>query len=156
MPARMSNESRPSDDPPESEFEKPRCLLPDGCKDLIEVLRVRKASELIAMLSDPPEGLLPSGHLTDPGTIESLAAALGLKFSQVAALLSQPPIGLPCVALPDPVTIDSLAAALGLKPSEIVGILAGLDDFTSHDGALDFATASAVCSLCGVAAQKLT
>jgi hypothetical protein len=115
-----------SDDPPQSEPEKPRFLLPDGCSDLIDALRFyRQIDEAEPSQSAPP----PSTDL---------------------------PQSLPkSVALPDPVDIRELASALHIKPFQVIGSLMQLDIYCSLNAPLDFDTATSVCANYGVVATKV-
>ncbi len=117
------------EDTPHQEHEKPRfLLLPDGCKDLIDALRLQQKQGEASELADPDV---------------SLSAA-------------EPPQELPSsVTLPDPVSIRDLASALHLKPYKVVCSLIRLKIFASLNAKLDFNTASTVCSHYGVAATKV-
>ena len=117
------------EDNPQKEPEKPRfLLLPDGCKDLIDALRLQQQQ------AEAPELAYPI-----------------VSFSPV-----EPPQELPAsVMLPDPVSIRDLALALHLKPYKVVGSLIRLNVFASLNTEIDFNTASTVCSHYGVAATKV-
>ena len=117
------------EDTPQHEHERPRfLLLPDGCKDLIDALRLPQKQGDASGLADP--------HI-------SFSAA-------------EPPQELPSsVTLPDPVSIRDLASALHLKPYKVVCSLIRLKIFASLNAELDFNTASTVCSYYGVAATKV-
>jgi hypothetical protein len=114
------------EDTPQPESEKPRFLLPDGCKDLIDALRIQQQTDEAESL---PEAPAPSTDLPQP-----------LPTS---------------VALPNPVIVRDLASALHLKPFEIIGSLMRLKVFLSLGDRLDFDTASALCSHYGVTATKV-
>ncbi|MCX6855320.1 MAG: hypothetical protein NTV80_10495 [Verrucomicrobia bacterium] len=123
------------EDTPQQEHEKPRfLLLPDGCKDLIDALRLQQQQ------GEVPEVAYPHVLVTaaEPTTA------------------SEPPQALPSsVTLTDPVSIRDLASALHLKPYKVVYTLIRLKIFVSDlDAELDFDTASMVCSHYGVAATK--
>jgi hypothetical protein len=116
------------EDTPQPEPEKPRFLLPDGCKDLIDALRLQQ--------QQPEEAELPEPGISTPAddTPQPLPAS---------------------VALPDPVIVRDLAFALHLKPFQVVGSLMQFNVFASLNTALDFNTASTLCSHYGVAATKV-
>ena len=57
---------------------KPRFLLPDGCKDLIDVIRLQEAGK------EQEESVVT---LPDPVVLSDLAKALHLESSQVVASL---------------------------------------------------------------------
>jgi hypothetical protein len=117
------------EDTPKQQPEKPRfLLLPDGCKDLIDVLRLQQQQADAPVLAYPTVSFSPA----------------------------EPPQELPAsVTLPDPVSVRALASALHLKPYEIVGSLTRFKIFTSFNTELDFNTASTLCSHYGVAAIKV-
>jgi hypothetical protein len=117
------------EDTPQQEDEKPRfLLLPDGCKDLLDALRLRQQEE-----KDPK-----------------------LSYPHVSISIAEPPQALPSsVTLPDPVSIRDLASALRLRPFKIIHSLIRLKIFASLDAELDFNTASTVCSQYGVVAIKV-
>jgi hypothetical protein len=69
--------AEPADDPPDPE--KPRFLLPDGCKDLIDALHLRDAPHL------PPSSPIV---IPDPVTILELASLLRVKpFELLSSLM---------------------------------------------------------------------
>jgi hypothetical protein len=115
------------EDTPQPEPEKPRFLLPDGCKDLIDALRLQQQS-----------------------------AEAELSEVDISTRADATPQPLPAsVALPDPVIVRDLASALHLKPFQVVGSLMQFNVFASLNTALDFNTASTLCSHYGVAATKV-
>jgi hypothetical protein len=73
--------------------EKPRYLLPDGCKDLADALRLERESELSAAPDDAPspstEPLPASITIPDPVLVRDLAAALHLKPHEIIRELMQ-------------------------------------------------------------------
>lgn len=121
--------TRMDEDNPQQESEKPRfLLLPDGCKDLIDSLRLQQQQ----------------------------AEASELAYPIISFSPAEPPQELPAsVTLPDPVSIRDLALALHLKPYKVVGSLIRLNVFASLNSEIDFYTASTVCSHYGVAATKV-
>ena len=116
------------EDTPQQEHEKPRfLLLPEGCKDLIDALRLHQQ-----------EGEAPA-----------------LAYPHVLSSAANPPQELPSsVTLPDPISIRDLAAILHLEPFKIVHSLIQVKIFASPDTEIDFTIASAICSHYGVAAIK--
>ena len=114
-------------DPSEPEPEKPRFLLPDGCKDLIDVLRRQ-------------------GQLTEP------SALWGAALAQAA---HPPPQNLPAsVKLPERILVYHLAMQLGLEPYHIIGVLMEQGVFATMNHELDFAMACKVCAQFGVVATN--
>ena len=117
-----------NEDTPQHEPEKPRfLLLPDGCKDLNDVLHLQQQQAGTTEFSDPPVSFSPNEPAQELPTI---------------------------VTLPDPVGIRDLASALHLKPYEVVRSLVRLNIFVTPNAEVDFNTASTVCSHYGVAATK--
>lgn len=119
-----------TEETPEPESEKPRDLLPDGCKDLIDALRLQQQHQ------QSEETELPEPDVPTPTADTSQALPTS-------------------VALPDPVIVRDLASALHLKPFQVVGSLMQLNVFALLDTSLDFGTASTLCSHYGVAATKV-
>ena len=59
------------------------------------------------------------------------------------------------ISIPDPVTVRDLAAALDIKFYILVRDLMELNTFASASTAIDFVTASSLCSRYGVVAHKI-
>jgi len=117
-----------SEDTEQPEPEKPRFLLPDGCSDLVDALRLEQRQAR-----------------------EAEASA-----SHASATPAQLPSDLPAsVSIPDPVTVRDLASALHIKPYQIIAALIHLNIFAPPNAQLDFNTASALCSRYGVLATKV-
>lgn len=113
------------DTPPE---EKPRFLLPDGCKDLIDALRLKEQQREPDAIAD---------HM--PTTASS-----------------SPDEPLPkSVSIPDPILVRDLATALHMKGYEIVRALMEQNMFVTPQTMLDFAKAATLCSRLGVVAHKI-
>jgi hypothetical protein len=112
------------DTPPE---EKPRYLLPNGCKDLVDALRLERKSELPAPTHDAPE---PSSS----STTQPLPAS---------------------ITIPDPVIVRDLAAALHMKPHEIIRELMHYNIFATQHAEIEFAKAFSICSDLGVVAHPV-
>jgi hypothetical protein len=112
------------DTPPE---EKPRYLLPDGCKDLIDALHLQHESEPESTPDDTP-----------------------------SATPQSPPEPLPAtVSIPDPVLLRDLATALHLKSYAVIQALMHESVFATPQTEIDFQIASALCSRLGVVAHKV-
>ena len=115
------------EDTPQFAPEKPRFLLPDGCKDLIDALRLqqRQAEER-----------------------RGPAASVALQHSD-------PPEKLPAsVTLLDPVTVGNLASVLHISPYRLIHALMEANIFASLVTELDFKSASVLCSRARVVAQR--
>ena len=59
------------------------------------------------------------------------------------------------ISIPDAVTVRDLAEALEMKPHVVVRDLMERGVFVSQSMAIDFATASSLCSQYGVVARKI-
>ena len=115
-----------NEDTPHFPSETPRFLLPDGCKDLIDALRLNQQSDEAASSPDAP-----STSFVSPQPLHA------------------------SIPLADPVVVRDLASALHLKPFEVIHALMQFDVFASMDTQLDFVTASALCSHFGVVATRV-
>ena len=123
------------------DFMKRGYLLPKGCKDLIDAMRL-KAS------------LLPQGreHLLNISKLKPQVFDFKLKHTQ------QPQVPLPPVTaqlvIPDQTTVSQLAALLGQKPFNIIADVMQLGVFAFVDQVLDFTTISCVARKYGYLAIK--
>lgn len=108
--------------------EKPRYLLPEGCKDIIDALRLQQRGS-------------PSEH-----SLEECAPALGAD--------SEPRP--PDITLTDPVRVADLASALRIKPHLVIGALMHFNVFATLQTQIQFSTARELCRLYGVAAHRVT
>src|SRR5438132_427427 len=120
------------DDAPEEEpeIEKPRFLLPEGCKDLIDVIRLQQQREEHA----EAERACFSISVTDASPEQPLPKS---------------------VRLPDSVTVGDLASALHLKPFKVICSLMELNVFASLNTKIDYRTARTVCLHYGVTAHRV-
>ena len=123
------------------DFMKRGYLLPKGCKDLIDAMRL-KAS------------LLPQGgeHPLNISKLKPQVFDFKLKHNP------QTPVPLPPVTaqlvIPDQTTVSQLAALLGQKPFNIVADVMQLGVFAFVDQVLDFETISNVARKYGYLAIK--
>ncbi len=140
----MNGETPEPEDPLEPEPEKPRFLLPDGCKDLIDALRLQE-EEARKSQPQPPHPPQPQA----PAVVEC-------SVTFVPPKRKNPPKGLPAnVKLPELISVRDLSALLGLKPVELMGSLMAFNVFASFDMRLRFELASALCSHYGVVAHRV-
>lgn len=123
----IENDPADPEDDPQPEPEKPRFLLPDGCKDLIDVLRLQLKRQVGAWPSQP-------AAVSSPGSSAKV----------------RPPM----VILPDPVTVRDLATALHLKPFQVIGFLLDFNIFSTINGSIKFSIARIVCARYGVLAKR--
>jgi len=135
-----------------SENERPRYLLPEGCKDLYDVIRMQERDAAVekqkADISTALEKLasMATGSQMD---YKDLSGALKKHLKETSKDL---PLS---VILPDPVTVGELADRLHLKAFKVIAVLfKKFQIFASADSSLPFATASQVCEHFGVAVQK--
>jgi hypothetical protein len=110
----------------ENEFMKRGYLLPDGCKDLGDVVKLKQRR-----VSDPTELALLAPKNSPP----------------------LPPINKQ-VIVPPQTTVKQLAGLLKLQPIEIIGDLMKLGTFAMMDFRLDFKTISDVARMHGFFAIK--
>lgn len=104
--------------------EKPRFLLPEGCKDLIDAIRLQElnaalAAEMEKQSAPPPAHGFPV-----------------------------------CVTIPDSVRVEDLAGMLLLKPFDLIEALIEFHIFVSATSEISFDTAAKVCAHFGVAVHK--
>jgi len=121
----------------ENEFMKRGYLLPEGCKDLSDVTKLKQ--------KQMPEGFLSS--LTPNWSFYNPTE----KSSQHAAPL--PPITKQVFISPG-MTVKKLAALLEQKPIQIIGDLMKLGVFAMVDYVIDFKAISAVARMHGYQAIK--
>jgi hypothetical protein len=125
--ARIANQ-RMDEDIPDPVPEKPRHLLPDGCKDLIDLLRLEAAQGDVKAMQT---------FTTTPGSL-----AIFLSFFPG----STPESNSASVTLPDPVTVKDLAIILHRKPFEVIADLMEYNLFVAINQQIDFGTAATLCA----------
>jgi hypothetical protein len=112
-----------NDDTPLPEPEKPRFLLPEGCKDLIDVLRLQqRAAEEEPMdraSADMPQPLPASVALPDPVVVRDLARALRLRPFQVISRLMELGVFASINGKLDFKTASALCARLGIIATKL-------------------------------------
>jgi hypothetical protein len=128
-----------------SDCEKPRYLLPEGCKDLNDVIRLQERAAAAAKA--------PDKHVSMPMeyVISTLAELSGALEKHASAPSNELPL---CVTIPDPVTVGDLAGLLHLKPYKLISALIEFNVFASLKSEVTFETASMVCAHLGVAVKK--
>jgi hypothetical protein len=124
----------------ENEFMKRGYLLPKGCKDLNDVLKLKhkQAAALLPYLPHMPASSGASGDTT-------------LKPWKLPPPL--PPVTGEIV-IPPNTTVKKLAALLGRKPYEIVGDLMQIGLFATAEFLLDFDTISQITRKYGLTAIR--
>lgn len=113
-----------NEDPGLLDFEKPRFLLPEGCKDLIDAIR-----------------------------LQELNAALAAAMTRQSPTPAQHGLPV-CVTISEFVRVDELAAMLLLKPFDLIEVLIEFHIFASTTCEISFDTAAKVCAHFGVAVHK--
>ena len=114
-------------------------LLPKGCKDLNDVLKL-KQKHAEAVLPYLPH--LPASGASTDTTLKPWK------------LPTQPPPIKGEIVIPPGTTVNKLAALLGHKPYEIVGDLMQLGVFATADNLLDFDTISRIARKYGLTAIR--
>jgi hypothetical protein len=122
----------------ENEFMRRGYLLPKGCKDLNDVLKL-KQNEAAALLPYLPH--MPSGASTEPA----------LKPWKLSSPLP-PTTGE--IVVPPHTTVEKLAALLGQKPFQIVDDLMQMGMFATAELLLDFDTISRIARKYGLTAVR--
>lgn len=147
----MIYECHVDDDLAFSESEKPRYLLPEGCKDLYDVIRQQELAEERRKQTEAISAALEklAGMATKPQTTyEDLSGALKKHWQTTSKEL---PLS---IRVPDPVTVGALADMLHVKAYVVIAALVKFHIFASADDVLPFAKASQVCTYFGVAVTK--
>ncbi len=127
-------------------FEKPRFLLPQGCKDLYDVLRLDR---------EQPRGDVEK--LIFDFNLDDLAPATDTDTDTDAGSETDPTTATPAsIILPNPVSVRELAALLHLPPFVIVSDLMSFDIFISLGDTVEFPVARTLCAQHGVEASLMT
>lgn len=113
------------EDPLFLDSDKPRYLLPEGCKDLNDVIRRQEE--------------------------EAASGATLKKHASVSAAESTLPV---CITISGYVTVAALAHLLHVKPYRLISTLIKFKTFACATSVISFATASKVCAYYGVAVHK--
>ncbi len=113
-------------------------LLPEGCKDLSDVLKLKR--------KDIPDILLR--------TLPVLPTVLNETLKPSKQTSPLPPIS-GQVFTPPQTTVRQLAALLGQKPFQIIGDIMLLGVFATADSMIDFKTISEVARMHGFMAIKV-
>lgn len=134
------------------ESDKPRYLLPEGCKDLYDVIRRQEEDAALqkqkAAISAALEKYASMATKHSPSSLVQLSDALKKHWKETSKEL---PLR---VTIPDPVTVGELADMLHLKTYKVISALVKFQVFASTGSLLPFATASQVCAHFGVAVKK--
>ncbi|HWV98050.1 MAG TPA: translation initiation factor IF-2 N-terminal domain-containing protein [Candidatus Acidoferrum sp.] len=124
----------------EYDFMKRGYLLPEGCKDLIDVLKLKQKFAPDQLVRLPEQhGQLPKGHGMMIKPRKQTAALTPVKGE---------------VLIPDQVSVAQLAALLSQKPLVIIADLMQLGVFASVWQLLGFETISRIARKYGYIARK--
>jgi hypothetical protein len=139
------------------DYNKRSYLLPPGCKDLIDLLRLeeqkKRASLQLPMLQGLPG--LHGGETLIAGTQEILGA-WKLKKKKSKEPKADPP-GIPTlreVVIPDEILVVDMAKLAGQKPFKIIADLIELGIFANVTQKVGFEPASRILKKYGVIAKK--
>ena len=127
----------------ENEFMKRGYLLPKGCKDLNDVLKLKQVEALLPYVHHMPASSGALSHTKFKHT--------SFKPWKLAPPL--PPVTGEII-IPPHTTVNKLAALLGHKPHEIIGDLMQLGMFATADFLLDFKTISQIARKYGLTAIR--
>lgn len=157
----MIYEWRVDEDLPPSECEKPRYLLPEGCKDLNDVIRLKERAAAIQKQRTAIFDALEKYASTD--ALEKYASMATEHSTSILAQLSgalekhfsAPSNELPlCITIPDPVSVGDLAGMLHLKPYQLISLLIKYKIFVNPQAEITFEIASKICTCLGVEVKK--
>ena len=143
-----------------SECDKPRYLLPEGCKDLYDAIRLQdedaavraQRAVIISAALEKNKSVAAASSPSSPSSMAQLSNALEKHFGTSS---KERPL---CVAIPDTdtVTVGDLADMLHVKAFKVISALIKLHIFASSDCVLTFDTASQICTHLGVVVVKKT
>ncbi len=122
------------------DYSKRDYLLPNGCKDLIDVLKLKQ---------------LEASSDTVPTFEDFLSLCQPKHFVKHPAQSLKPPVAGEIV-VSEPITVRDLAKLLNQEPFQIVADLMSLKILATVDHALDFATVCKVAAIHGYAVKKTT
>ena len=135
------------------DYNKRSYLLPPGCKDLIDLLKLEEQKKRLASQSMLPE--LKGGEIFIAGTQEILGP-WKLKKKKSKEHQAEPPIVPPIseVIIPDEILILQLAKIAGQKPFKIIADLMEIGIFANVNQPIAFDTASRILQKYGIIARK--
>jgi hypothetical protein len=120
----------------ENEFMKRGYLLPDGCKDLTDAMKLQQPLPLKSL------------PLISSQAVEAL--------KQWKSMGTVPPNIQGVVMIPGQITVLKLAAAVGKKPSYIMAELMKMGYLAAPEHQLSFETAATLARKCGFLAKRAT
>ena len=121
------------------DYSKRDYLLPDGCKDLLDVLKLKQ---------------LEAGGDTAP-SFEDFLSLCQLKPWVKHSAVTLPNQSIPEeIVVDEPITVRELAELLNQKPSQLVADLMSLNILTTLNHALDFETVSKIAAKYGCKVKR--
>ena len=144
-----------------SESDKPRYLLPEGCKDLYDAIRLQdedaavraQRAVIISAALEKNKSVAAASSPSSPSSPSSMAQLSNALEKHFGTSSKERPL---CVAIPDTVTVGDLADMLHVKAFKVISALIKLHIFASSDCVLTFDTASQICTHLGVVVVKKT
>lgn len=129
------------------DYSKRDYLLPEGCKDLIDVIRLEQRKEQVWLVNKLKFGA--GGESLSASDFYFIA-----KTKKLGELLVVPPPITGDLLITEPVTVGKLAELLGQKPSAIIADLMQLGVFAKASQVVSFEAISSVARKYGYAAKK--
>jgi len=131
------------------DYNKRSYLLPSGCKDLIDLLRLEEQKKRSSFQLP----LLQSGDMFASGT-EQIFGPWKLKKKPKQLALGESP-ALREVTIPDEIVVIELANIAGQKPFKIIADLMEVGIFSNVQQKIGFEAASRVLKKYGIVAKKV-
>jgi hypothetical protein len=125
------------------DYSKRDYLLPNGCKDLIDVINLEKQQKMYLLPWKLPPLLFPKHSSSLPNTAKPLT---------LQETLLPPPPG--DILVSEKTSVRELAALVKQKPFKVIADLMELGVFAQVNQELDFATVSKVLRKYGYSAKR--
>jgi hypothetical protein len=136
------------------DYNKRSYLLPPGCKDLIDLLKLEEQKKLSSIQLPKLPGLL-GGEIFIAGT-EEILGPWKLKKKKSKEPQPEPPVVPPIreVVIPDEILVRQLAKVAGQKPFKIIADLMEIGIFSNVNQPIVFEVASRILKKYGIVARK--
>ncbi|HSU53154.1 MAG TPA: translation initiation factor IF-2 N-terminal domain-containing protein [Candidatus Dormibacteraeota bacterium] len=128
------------------DYSKRGYLLPPGCKDLIDMLRMEQSKNAMPLYQFG-ESLEESQEPAPWWDFKS-------KPSKKKSAFSSPKTELGEITIPEKISVAEIAAMIGQKPFKIIADLMQMDVFTTLHADIDFEVAAKVLRKYGLIAKK--
>jgi hypothetical protein len=137
------------------DYNKRSYLLPPGCKDLIDLLKLDEQKKQFSIQLPKLPGLL-GGEIFIAGT-EEILGPWKLKKKKSKEPEAEPLIVLPGseVVIPEQIVALQLAKIAGQKPFKIIADLMEIGVFANVNQPIDFEAASRILKKYGITAKKM-